>query len=94
MGLYRGGHQRVHLRFVADIAVHVERAQLGSQCRAFDIVHIGQHDLGTFRAESPGASFAKALRSTGDDDHPVGMSKRHIGNFFKHKRPQVLVNTR
>ena len=61
-------HQRVHVGLVAHVAVHVERAEFGGQRAAVRVVQIGDHDVGAFAREAPGAGLADALGAAGDDD--------------------------
>jgi len=67
MGRQGLGHQCIHLRFIAHIAAHIQRAQLLRQRLATRIVHIDDHRLGAFGSKAADAGLANALGATRDD---------------------------
>jgi len=67
MGRQHLGHERFHLRLVAHVAAHVERAELLRQRLAACVVHVHDHRLGAIGREAAHAGLADALGAAGDD---------------------------
>ncbi|MNV68969.1 hypothetical protein D3C71_1618470 [compost metagenome] len=75
MGGQHLGDQRIHLRLVAYVAAHIQRAQFRSQGLAACIVHIHDHRFGTFNCKPADAGFTNALRATGNDADATCVAK-------------------
>ena len=75
-------HKRIDLYLVADIAMDIQAAQLGSECLPALVVNVGNDDFGVFACKSPNAGLANALGPAGDDADAAGQPERDGGGVF------------
>ena len=81
MGCERLGHQRVHLRLVAHIAMHIQRPQLTRQHFTAHIVHIDNHATRPLGRKPAHAGLPNPLRRARDEAYAAAMAEMTLETF-------------